>query len=501
MLMSNLSSESEARSHQRHAVHNFVSYRYGGNRFLTVALNLGVDGIRIFTYHFLPKEEQLDIQLVLGRNSIWLKGRSVYCQLISEGQYISGLQFVEVLEQDRNFLENYLRHKELEEVLQECDKTYRTLFKEMREAICITTRQGEFVDLNQSALDLLGFTREEMMRTNVREIYAHPLDRTRFQQEMEKKGFLRDYEVRFRRKDGRELDCLVTATLWCDGDGNILGYQGIVRDNTKRKREEEEIKKLNEELTRRTVELQAINKELEAFNCFVSHELHTPLVMIGGFSRILLLKYSDHLDAKAQQFLNIIQVSIQNMIQLIDDLLTISHLGHPEMKSSDISMSDLAKTVSEELMLIAPERRLQFNIKILPPAHGDQTMIRQVFVNLLSNAIKFTRPKGAAVIEIGGRTEEDKNVYYIKDNGVGFDMRGANKLFNAFGRLHSREEFEGTGIGLAIVHRIIDLYRGQVWAEGKVNEGATFYFTLPRGGEKRDEYRWDKKMNQPLDRL
>jgi light-regulated signal transduction histidine kinase (bacteriophytochrome) len=150
------------------------------------------------------------------------------------------------------------------------------------------------------------------------------------------------------------------------------------------------------------------------------------------------------------------------------------------MKSSDINMVELAKAIFEELGLIYPERHLLWNIKPLPPARGDHAMIRQVFVNLLSNAIKFTKLKETAVIEIGGRVEEGRNIYYVKDNGVGFDVQEAKKLFNAFQRLHSTEEFEGTGIGLAIVHRIIQRHNGQVWAEGKINEGAIFFFTLPR---------------------
>jgi PAS domain S-box-containing protein len=275
MVTSHFGPESEARSHPRYAVHNFVSYCYECDRFLTVALNLGLGGLKIQTYHFLPKEEQLDLRLVLGRNSIWLKGRSVYSQLLSEGRYISGLRFVEVSEQDQYFLEDCLLRNKSEEASQECDKTYRTFFEEIRDAICITTREGKIVDFNQCTLDLLGFTGEQMMGTNVREIYVYALDRIRFQQEIEKKGFLRDYEVRFRRKDGREVDCLLTATVRRESDGNILGYQCIIRDITERKRAEEQIKKENEELKRRTIELEAINKELEAFRCFVSHELHT----------------------------------------------------------------------------------------------------------------------------------------------------------------------------------------------------------------------------------
>jgi light-regulated signal transduction histidine kinase (bacteriophytochrome) len=168
------------------------------------------------------------------------------------------------------------------------------------------------------------------------------------------------------------------------------------------------------------------------------------------------------------------------MLQLIDDLLTFSRSEHQQMKPSDIDMGELAKAVFEELKNIIPEQTVLLDIKTLPPARGDRSMIRQVFVNLLSNAITFTRPKGTGVIEIGCMVKENQDIYYVKDNGVGFDMQYNGKLFGVFQRHHTADEFEGTGLGLAIVQRIIHRYGGQVWAEGKVNEGAIFYFSLPR---------------------
>jgi light-regulated signal transduction histidine kinase (bacteriophytochrome) len=170
------------------------------------------------------------------------------------------------------------------------------------------------------------------------------------------------------------------------------------------------------------------------------------------------------------------------MGRLIDDLLAFSRLGRKEIQPSDIGMGELAKTVFEELNAQTPERKLHMTIKPLPCAYGDRSMLRQVFVNLISNTIKFTRDREVALIEIGGAVEENQNVYYVKDNGVGFDMRYVHKLFGVFQRLHAAEEYEGTGVGLAIVHRIIHRHGGRVWAEGKINEGATIYFTLPRKG-------------------
>ena len=251
----------------------------------------------------------------------------------------------------------------------------------------------------------------------------------------------------------------------------------VVRDITERRRSEEEIKKLNKDLELRAMELETINTELKAFNYTVSHDLRSPLLVIGGFSRKLLEKYSPQLDAKGQQFLDTIYRNTQNMQQLIDDLLTFSNLDNRKMKVSEVNMGDLAKAVFGELRDYDPERTLI--LKTLPQVRGDKAMIRQVFVNLLSNAFKFTKPKGNGVIEIGSMTEENKTVYYVRDNGIGFDMQDADRLFNVFQRLHSSDEFEGTGVGLAIVKRIISRHGGWVWAEGRVNEGATFYFSLP----------------------
>jgi len=189
--------------------------------------------------------------------------------------------------------------------------------------------------------------------------------------------------------------------------------------------------------------------------------------------------YSAKLDEEGRRLLGIIRESTEKMSQLIDDILALSRLGRKEMRLSKIDMDKLAKEVFEELRVTASGRKLQLELKELPPVQGDEGMIRQVFVNLIGNAIKFTSHKEKAVIGIGSKIEEKKNIYYVKDNGVGFDMKYVDKLFGVFQRLHTEEEFEGTGVGLAIVARIIHRHGGQIWAEGKVNEGATFYFSLP----------------------
>ncbi len=278
---------------------------------------------------------------------------------------------------------------------------------------------------------------------------------------------------------GRRTMLLNARQIYSKGMGAQMILLAI-EDITERKKAEEEIKKLNVDLKHRAIELEAAYKELETFSYSISHDLRNPLLVIGGFSHALLERYSNHLDEKGQQFLSMIHSNAQKMLQLIDDLLTFSRSEHQQMKPSDIDIGELAKAVFEELKSIIPEQILLLDIRPLPPARGDQSMIRQVFVNLLSNAIKFTRPKGAGVIEIGCMVKENQDIYYVKDNGVGFDMQYAGKLFGVFQRHHAIDEFEGTGVGLAIVQRIIHRHGGQVWAEGRVNEGAIFYFSLPR---------------------
>ena len=237
----------------------------------------------------------------------------------------------------------------------------------------------------------------------------------------------------------------------------------------------------NESLDIKTQQLAAANKDLDAFAYSVSHDLRAPLRAIIGFSRMLMEDYGNKLDEEGQRKLNVIQNSAQDMGQLIDDLLAFSRLGRKAMSMSDINMGHLAEEVFEQLRLNASGQTVRLNIQDLSPAYGDRSLIREVFVNLISNAIKFSKPSEVTVVELSGKTEGKEILYSVKDNGVGFDMKYADKLFQVFQRLHSTEEFEGTGVGLSLVQRIIHRHGGRVWAEGKVNEGATFYFTLPRG--------------------
>jgi two-component system sensor kinase len=246
---------------------------------------------------------------------------------------------------------------------------------------------------------------------------------------------------------------------------------------TERKKAEDEIRKLNEVLQRRAQELELAYKNMESFSYSVSHDLRAPLRMISSMSDIVLKDCYDKLDDAGRKLLKSIQGNAKRMDKLVLAILDLAKAGRREMKIAEIDMEKEARLIADELK--AMPLNVNLNIKQIPPAHGDITLIHQVLTNLLSNAVKFTKGRDVASIEVGGWSEESENIYYVKDNGAGFDMNHANKLFGVFHRLHSAKEFEGIGIGLSIVQRIIQRHGGRVWAEGKPDEGATFYFTLP----------------------
>ncbi|MDD5491478.1 MAG: ATP-binding protein [bacterium] len=231
--------------------------------------------------------------------------------------------------------------------------------------------------------------------------------------------------------------------------------------------------------------LESVNKELEAFSYSVSHDLRAPLRAISGFAEAVIEDYEPRLDAEGKRYLTLIKENAHKMGQLVDDLLSFSRLGRQELIKTEINMESLAKLVFEELYSQVSKRDIQFIIHSAPNALGDTATIQQVLVNLFSNAIKFTRTRPKALIEFGFQPAVGSHpgAYYIKDNGVGFEMQYVNKLFGVFQRLHAVTEFEGTGIGLALVSRIVSRHGGQVWAESTVQEGATFYFSLTETGK------------------
>ena len=240
------------------------------------------------------------------------------------------------------------------------------------------------------------------------------------------------------------------------------------------------LRNLNSELTKETVKLEDANNELEAFAYSVSHDLRVPLRAIDGFSRIVIEDYEDKLDEEGVRLLNVVRDNTKKMGQLIDDILLLSRAGRQEMKIGELDMSSLAKNIYADFYQDTKGRTVIFSVDDLPRAKGDRSLLTQVFTNLIGNAIKFTRDKDISKIEVGFNEDADDNIYYVKDNGAGFDMKYYDKLFGLFQRLHTQEEFKGTGVGLSIVQRIISRHGGRVWGEGEVGKGATIYFSLPK---------------------
>ncbi len=242
------------------------------------------------------------------------------------------------------------------------------------------------------------------------------------------------------------------------------------------------IDELEQRIHERTAQLEAANRELEAFSYSVSHDLRAPLRAIDGYTRILLEDYQSLLDDEGKRICAVISEGAHKMSDLIDDLLTFSRLGRSALNPSNIDMEAMVEAVFQELTAAQTRKRIDFQVDSAPPAVGDPALLRQVWVNLLSNAIKFSQKKRRAVIRVRGENIENETVYSVQDNGVGFDMQYVNKLFGVFQRLHSVKDFEGNGVGLALVQRVVHRHGGRVWAEGETGKGATFYFTLPLQG-------------------
>ena len=371
------------------------------------------------------------------------------------------------------------------EALRESSEKFRYVFEHSPIGKSLTLPDGE-LHVNKAFCDMLGYTEDELRNQKWQDL-THPDDIAMGDAVIEnalsgKQDSARILK-RYLHKTGGIVWAEVSTALRRDVNGNPLYFITNVIDVTDRKRSEEELKmyrdRLEDMVRQRTAELEAANKELEGFAYSVSHDLRTPLRAIDGFSHILLEQYKDKLDDEGQRLLSVVRNNTQRMARLIDDILAFSHMGRLPMTIAEVDMDSLVRSVVEGLRPGTAGRDLDIAIQPLPFAQGNSSMLRQVWTNLLSNAIKFSAPKASARIEIGGQIEDAEQVYYIKDNGVGFDMQYADKLFGVFQRLHGVDEFEGTGIGLAIAKRIVTRHGGRIWAQGAVGEGATFYFTLP----------------------
>ena len=402
---------------------------------------------------------------------IWVSGLATRIEF--QGRLAVLISFADITER-----------KQVEEALRKSEEQFRALIENALDGIVIVNPDITISYQSSSMGRMTGRKAKDRIGKDPLQ-YCHPDDISEvaeaFLQLFENKIPTVHTEFRYQHKDGRWRTFEVVGNNLID-DPAVGGIVLNMRDITERKQAEEEIRRLNEGLEQRvverTVQLQAVNKELEAFAYSVSHDLRAPLRSIDGFSQVLLEDYTDKLDDEGKNHLQRVRSASQRMAQLIDDLLNLSRLTRGKMRYETVDLSALAQTIAMELQQSQPERDVEFTIAPGLAAKGDAHFLSVALENLLGNSWKFAKKQGRTRIEFGYDETNGQPAYFVRDNGVGFDMAYADKLFGAFQRLHSHSEFEGTGIGLATVQRIIHRHGGKIWAESAVGQGATFYFTL-----------------------
>ncbi len=334
--------------------------------------------------------------------------------------------------------------------------------------------EGRFVGINDTELEWLGYARDEIVGKLRATDLMTPQSAETFRQSFpgfKASGRLENLELALVRKDGSTLPVLLSATAATDPEGRFVRSRSTIIDYSARQRAEQALEESRRQLL-------ATNHELEAFSYSVSHDLRTPLRAVDGFSQAVLEDFGPQLPPEGRRQLQTIRESAQRMGTLIDDLLALSKLSRQPLRRQTVVTAAVVRSVLGELELPRDGRRIEFKVGDLPDCQGDPALLRQVWLNLLANAVKYTGKQPSPVVEIGSRPEPGGTVYHVRDNGAGFDMRYAHKLFGVFQRLHRQEDYAGTGVGLAIVQRIVHRHGGRIWAEAAVDRGATFYFTL-----------------------
>ncbi|MCP9816906.1 PAS domain S-box protein [Synechococcus sp. GreenBA-s] len=359
----------------------------------------------------------------------------------------------------------------------------RSLIETSLDPMATISTQGKIEDVNEATVQATGLPRTLLVGRDFAEFFTEPERAKASYQKVFTEGVVRDYPLTLRHLSGTLMPVLYNASTYRDVRGQVIGVFAAARDVTQIRRMEEQLRSLNAGLEQkvqdRTTELSLANQELESFAYSISHDLRAPLRAIDGFSLKLVRGYGDQLDQEGRRLLQVVRDNALRMGQLIDDLLRFSRLGRRALECTPVEMEVLARGVAADLLDLEGDRRIDVSWGALPPAQGDPALLREVWLNLLANAIKFTRQRPVAHITVGGAVEGDEVRYWVQDDGAGFDMAYADKLFGVFQRLHRQDEFEGSGVGLALVQRILHRHGGHIEGEGHPDRGATFRFSLP----------------------
>lgn len=430
--------------------------------------------------------------LLAGERDVWTMekrylakdGRHVWTRVttrLQRGEVQSPLYFL-------THIEDITEIKRASVALRESEQRLRRLYESGLLGVIFWNMRGQIVDANDKFLQMAGYSRDDVATGQIDWVNMTPPEYRYLDEasvaELKATGVNKTpFDKEYVRKDGTRIPITIAGAML---DEERVDGVAFVLDITERKRMEEKIRRNRDELEQRvrdrTAELEESNKELEAFSYSVSHDLRAPLRAIDGFTRLLATRYEPQLDAEGQRLCSVIRENTRKMGRLIDDLLAFSRLGRAAMLPSVIDMGTMANSVFYELTTPESRERIDFEVRSLPTAIGDLSLMRQVWTNLLGNAVKFSSKRERSIIKVSGEIREGENVYAVQDNGAGFDMQYVGKLFGVFQRLHSTKEFEGTGVGLALVQRVIRRHGGRVWAEGKIDQGAKFYFALTQKG-------------------
>lgn len=422
-----------------------------------------------------PIERYVGRVLQPDGSEVWVQGSA---QLVFDAQGVLAKVVMTLID--------ITNRKLYRQALLEQQDQYRSIFNNAPVGIFRSNFEGQFLEVNPALSSMLGFDSPAQVLHEIysiqEQIYVRRDDRYQILAEQLHTPDTSKHLNHYRRKDGTEFIANLYLRTVRDAEGNSQFLEGIVEDVTEFYKVQEQVKRYQEHLEElveeRTHNLTLANQDLEAFSYTISHDLRAPLRAIGSYSQILQHDYASHLDTESRRLLTSIHRNVARMNHMLEDLLVYSRMNLQELEFHSINIDKLVRNIVRDLQEAHPSRQIDYQIGELPASMANAIMIRQVFYNLINNSVKYTRPRDLAVIEIGSTEQEGRLVYFVRDNGVGFDMKYVDNLFKVFHRLHTEEQFEGTGIGLAIVSRVIARHRGRIWVESVIDQGTTFYFTL-----------------------